>query len=144
MCSRIEDSIRPVSSVQGRPTVRVLFVDDEELVRRAFRRSMRRKGIEVVEAESGEEALAIHEGDERGFDVVVTDLNMGRMSGLELIEHLAARGIDRFVVMSGVGIIETSSQVPGVVYVEKPWEPARVADVIHALAAVATQEVHAA
>jgi len=116
---------------QARP--RVLFVDDEGLVRKAFRRSMRRFGMAVTLAEDGQDALA--QWDEGDFDVLVTDLNMPGMSGLELIEKIHARtGHAGFVVLSGVGVLETRCGIPGVRYVPKPWDADHLARAIYDLA----------
>ena len=116
-----------------RATPRVLFVDDEALVRKAFRRSMRRKGMAVTLAEDPDAALALWA---RGpFDVLVTDLNMPGMTGLELIDRIHAQsGHEAFVVLSGVGVLETRC-VPGVRYVPKPWDAEQLADVIFELVA---------
>jgi len=67
-----------------RPSVRgrILVVDDEEGLRKAFVRLLGRTH-EVITAGSGEEAKALLEND-RGFDVIFCDLMMSRMSGMEL------------------------------------------------------------
>lgn len=71
---------------------RVLLVDDQDLVRSGLRRILRpRDGFEVVaECVDGDQvlgALAEHE-----VDVVVLDLRMKRVSGIEVLHLLAARG----------------------------------------------------
>src|SRR3989449_6681461 len=76
--------------------LRVLLVDDEEGVRRPMARFLTRRGAAVDEASDGEAALAqlgLHEPD-----VILADLRMPRMSGVELFArlederpHLAAR-----------------------------------------------------
>ena len=67
---------------------RFLLVDDEPLVLRALRRVLRaaRPLWEVVEAQTAQQALI--ELANREFDVVVTDLDLGHASGLELVEWL--------------------------------------------------------
>lgn len=115
-------------------TPRVLFVDDEALVRKAFRRSMRRMGMSVTLAEDPHAAIAMW--NEGGFDVLVTDLNMPGMTGLELIERIHAdTGHEAFVVLSGVGVLENRFGVPGVRYVPKPWNADQLAGAIFDLAA---------
>ncbi len=71
---------------------RVLLVDDAEDVHallRALVRRARRPDIELVHASDGEEALARLENDH--FDLVLTDLNMPVMGGMELLDALRAR-----------------------------------------------------
>jgi two-component system cell cycle response regulator len=63
---------------------RVLVVDDARTVRRLLTGFLRRAGYQVFAAADGEEALA--RLAQRPIDVVVTDLNMPRRGGLELLE----------------------------------------------------------
>jgi len=66
---------------------RVLVVEDQAEVRSALQKVLRRNGYVVVEADSARNALEIASGDE-SIDLVVTDIVMPDMSGLELIEAL--------------------------------------------------------
>ena len=74
---------RVVESLAG---LRVLIVDDEEAVRRPMARFLGRRGAQVDEAPDGAEALA-RLGDQEP-DVILVDLRMPRMSGVELYEQL--------------------------------------------------------
>jgi CheY-like chemotaxis protein len=65
----------------------VLLVDDEPGVRFALTEVLHDRGYRVVAASSGAEALTALEG----VDVVVTDLSMPGMDGLELVSRIAAR-----------------------------------------------------
>jgi two-component system cell cycle sensor histidine kinase/response regulator CckA len=65
---------------------RILVVEDERPVRRAVARLLRRNGYEVIEAASGEEALRIVE--DGSVDLVLTDVVMPGVSGVELAERL--------------------------------------------------------
>ncbi|MEM1034518.1 MAG: response regulator [Myxococcota bacterium] len=119
----------------GTRPLRVLYVDDESLVRKAFGRAMRRYDMSITLAAHPHEALALWNAASDGFDVVVSDLNMPDMNGLELIEAIHDQsGHDAFIVLSGVGVLETRCGVPGVRYVPKPWSPDQLADAIYALA----------
>lgn len=69
---------------------RVLVVDDDELLRRVVGRMLEEAGYEVILAADGVDALACL-GESPGFDAVVADLRMPRMSGRTLGEHLARR-----------------------------------------------------
>ncbi len=80
---------------------RVLVIDDEALVGRSIRRALR--GHDVVVATSGREGLRLVLEDS-AFDVVLCDLMMPDLSGMDLYEAVAARRrelADRFVLMSG-------------------------------------------
>ena len=65
---------------------RVLIVDDEEADRVVLRTILERGAHDVVEAEDGDEALQVYAG--QGVEVVVTDLQMRNVHGLELITIL--------------------------------------------------------
>ena len=81
---------------------RVLVVDDEENLRLVLRTLLRRHGYEVETAESGEDALSMV--DSFGPDVVLTDVRMPKMGGLDLLTTLKAKGNDATViVMSAYG-----------------------------------------
>jgi two-component system cell cycle response regulator len=69
------------------PSRRVLFVDDDDLMRQAFVHAMRQFDYEVDTAASGAEAVARIQG--RSYPVVVTDLRMPGIDGLALIEQLS-------------------------------------------------------
>jgi diguanylate cyclase (GGDEF)-like protein len=65
------------------PSIRILVVEDEETLRSVLGRVLRRDDHEVVEAASAEEALEIFR--EEHFPLVLTDIVMGGMTGLELL-----------------------------------------------------------
>jgi diguanylate cyclase (GGDEF)-like protein len=70
------------------PVQRVLFVDDDDLMRTAFVGAMRQFHYEVDTAASGADAVARVQG--RAYPVVVTDLRMPGIDGIALIEQLIA------------------------------------------------------
>jgi CheY-like chemotaxis protein len=85
---------QPVSSLPPRPvrpTQRgvVLLADDEDAVRWVGRRFLEADGWVVLEAVDGLEALHIIERLTGRLDLVITDLNMPRVSGRELAEVLS-------------------------------------------------------
>ncbi|VVS91001.1 hybrid sensor histidine kinase/response regulator [Desulfoluna spongiiphila] len=69
---------------------RVLFVDDETMLVELAGEALVRMGFEVVALEDPVEALDRFKKDPGGFDVVVTDMTMPRMSGLKLAESVRA------------------------------------------------------
>lgn len=83
---------------------RILIVDDEEVDRELARRSLSTiDGLETVDARNGEEALALlAEGG--SYDLILTDLRMPRLDGLELVKRLsAADGAAPVVLMTSKG-----------------------------------------
>ena len=77
---------------------RVLSVDDSSLVRGALRRIFADTGAEVDEATTGAEALERFKEIGR-YDLVLLDVNLPDMSGLELLPQLRARSLDVAVVI---------------------------------------------
>lgn len=75
--------------------MRVLVVDDEELIPRLFQQRFRKETgagrLELAFAASGEEALTAVEKGPEIFDLILSDINMPGMSGLELVEELVKR-----------------------------------------------------
>jgi DNA-binding NarL/FixJ family response regulator len=85
-------------------SIRVLVVDDHAVVREGLRTFLRlQKGIEVVgEAGDGEEAVA--EAARLGPDVVLMDLEMPRLDGVEAMQQIrAARTETRVIVLTSFG-----------------------------------------
>jgi two-component system, cell cycle sensor histidine kinase and response regulator CckA len=80
----------------------VLLVEDEPLVRTLVKKILTRLGYDVLEAASGAEALEIHKATGKRVDLLLTDVVMPNMSGVELAAALRERlpGL-RVLMMSG-------------------------------------------
>ena len=65
----------------------ILVVDDEPSIRRFARRALLEEGFEVCEASDGEQALEIVEAG--GVSVLVSDVVMPRLNGVQLMERVA-------------------------------------------------------
>src|SRR5688572_29207137 len=82
-------STRPTTNKDSRP--RILIVDDEAVVRATFARFLGARGYDTVTVDSGAAAIAeLHGGS---FEVMLSDIFMPGMSGLELLtESLRIQG----------------------------------------------------
>jgi two-component system, NtrC family, response regulator AtoC len=105
--------------------VRLLIVDDEQTIRRLCMTVGESLGFSCVEAESGDAALAVL--DARPVHMVLTDLVMPNMSGLEFLEQ-AKRNHPRIevAVMTGHGSVESAVQamkLGAYDYISKPFAP---------------------
>lgn len=109
--------------------MRALVVDDEPLVRTALANllSGRADIDEVEQAENADRALASL--NKRSFDVLLVDIRMPGMSGLQLVEHLAKRGGSMPAVIFITAYQEHAVEAfekRAVDYVLKPFVAARV------------------
>lgn len=77
--------------------MRVLLVDDELSLRLTLAANLELEGLEVVEAASAEEALAFL--DAQSFDIVLSDVRMPGLSGVELFERIRQRKPDLPVIL---------------------------------------------
>jgi len=105
-----------------------LVVDDEENIRLVLRTFLRRQGYEVEVAGSGEDAL--RSIDAFGPDIVITDVRMPKVGGLDLLSTLRAKGSEATViVMSAYGSHEQALEaimLGAYDYVSKPFAPEEV------------------
>jgi DNA-binding response OmpR family regulator len=76
---------------------RILLVDDEQPIQTLLSFPLQRDGYEVVQASDGNEALARF--SEQAFDLVVLDLMLPRMDGLEVCKRLRAKGSTVPIIM---------------------------------------------
>ena len=104
---------------------RVLVVDDEENLRLVLRTLLKKHGYEVEVADSGESALAAL--DSFDPDVILTDVRMPRMGGLDLLSALKAKQHPATViVMSAYGNVDLAIEAMkagAYDYVGKPFKP---------------------
>src|ERR1700756_2750095 len=79
------------------PSEKILIVDDERLVRWSLRQKCEEWGYHVVEAEAGEPGLKLAQHESP--DLVLLDVRMPDMSGLEVLDQLKKNGDARAVIM---------------------------------------------
>src|SRR5580693_8769713 len=107
---------------------RVLVVDDEENIRLVLRTLLKKHGYDVEVADSGDTALALV--DTFGPDVIITDVRMPRMGGLDLLATLKAKGIEATViVMSAYGNVDLAIEAMkagAYDYLQKPFKTEEV------------------
>lgn len=106
---------------------RVLVADDDPAIRDTLKRGLAANGYEVRVAADGIEALEMLEHED--FDIVVSDINMPSMDGIELlIQVVEERPAIKVIAMSGGGIFPkrellTDARMLGAVDIlEKPFD----------------------
>lgn len=125
---------------QRKRSYRVLVVDDDDALRETVGRCMRRAGHFVVTAESAEVALAQSEHGRPPFDVIITDVHLPSMNGIDLAtELLKRRPTQRIVIVTGdpdAALARDAIARGPVSYLLKPFELFEIEAVVNqALAA---------
>ena len=124
-------SCRPALTNGKGGTETILLVEDEDAVREVASRILRRHGYTVVEARNGADALRQFTEGGREFDLIVTDIVMPEMGGLELAQRVREWTPNaRILFTSGYtedAVLRRNFLDPGAEFVEKPFTPARLA-----------------
>ena len=95
---------------------RVLLVDDDPRLRLALSKALGRKGVQVSDLSSGEEAvepLRTGKGKDGPVDVCVLDLRMPGMGGIEVLKRTVGRKVP-VVVLTGHGTIKDTVGEPSI------------------------------
>ncbi len=136
----LKKKMRMVQSDNLKPKM-ILFVEDESLSRRAFAQILRSKGYQVAEAQNGVEALEVlNTGTEvlikKAFDLVITDLVLPGLHGVNLIHQIRARWPNMPIIVTS-GYL---SDGPGKVilegfaeFIQKPIDPAALIGAVRRL-----------
>lgn len=105
----------------------ILVVEDEPDVRDLFRKILERAGYSVLDACDGQAALELARAQGDGFDLLLTDVVMPNMGGIELAVELQADRPDlKVLFVSGYGgsnMLDRGNLPPGTAYLPKPFTP---------------------
>jgi len=113
-----------VRVLRSKARPRVLIVDDEEIARKNLSHILEKDDYEVVSAEEGGEALTVMEKGE--FDVVLTDLKMAGIDGMEVLEKTRMRWPDtKVIMMTGFATVQSAIEAMkrgAFNYIAKPFK----------------------
>jgi DNA-binding NtrC family response regulator len=116
-------------------TRRILVVDDEPGMRKSLAMMLRRERYEVTESASVAEAVGHLKED--GYDLVIADLRMEPLDGLDLLALIPRyRAACPVIIMTAFGTPEARSQATAlgaVDFIEKPLEALHLLDRVRAL-----------
>jgi EAL domain-containing protein (putative c-di-GMP-specific phosphodiesterase class I) len=110
----------------------VLLVDDDEDIRRIYTKALRKLGFATETAADGREAAALLK--RKSYDVIVSDLSMPNMGGLEFLRKVRQQDLDvPVVLMTGQPGLETAAEAVeygAFRYLLKPVDLDRLGDVV--------------
>lgn len=110
----------------------VLFVDDEDAVRRLGARALTGAGFEVLTAADGSEAIALFEQHHAHIKLVVVDMTMPKVSGIDALE--AFKGIAPTVpvlLSTGLDCDESSVDRRFAGTIQKPYRLATLIEIVN-------------
>jgi DNA-binding NtrC family response regulator len=115
----------------GRP-LRVLLIDDEPIVGKRLLPALVKDGYELEFCESGREALA--RIDAQPFDIVVTDVRMQDVDGLQILEHVRGRSKrTQVIIITGYATLEVAREAlakGACRVIAKPFKPGELREAI--------------
>ncbi len=113
-----------VAPVSAEHPATIVIVEDEELVRAVTARVLDRAGYTVIEAPDGEEALRLVRRHQPAIDLLITDVVMAKLGGLELARRVASeRPGFPILLMSGYNRDEMPAEDPAIGFLQKPFAP---------------------
>ncbi len=119
---------------------RILFIDDDPLLGRAFTRLM--KPHDVSWFETGQEALELLETD-TAFDLILCDVMMNPMTGWDVLKHMKTshpRLVARFAFLTGGAFTQTAQAEMDNTEVPVLYKPVSMSDILNLLGHIGAQQ----
>lgn len=117
--------------------LKIMVIDDEQIVGKRLKPALEKSGDIVETFEDGEEALARFE--EEPFDIVVTDIRMDRIDGIEVLERVLSRSSrTKVIIITGYATVEVAREalLKGAFdFIAKPFKPDDLREIIRRAAA---------
>src|SRR5438034_2803872 len=118
--------------MQMKSQPKILLIEDDASIVGGLKKELQVEGYEVAVAERGDKGLA--QAKAQPFDVVITDLKMPGLSGLELVEQLhASKPKLPIILMTAFGTTETAieaTKLGAYDYLLKPFDMAELLDLV--------------
>ena len=105
--------------------LQILVLDDEPIVGKRLRTALEKNGhvVEVFE----DSRLALRRLDERDFDIIVTDVRMEEVDGIQVLEHVLERSArTKVIVITGYATVEVAREAlakGAFDFIAKPFKP---------------------
>ena len=119
--------------------LKIMVIDDENIVGKRLKPALEKTGDIVETFEEGEKALARF--DEDPFDIVITDIRMEKIDGIEILERILSKS-DRtkVIIITGYATVEVAREAlskGAFDFIAKPFKP----DDLRAIIARASREL---
>ena len=112
--------------------LRIMVIDDENIVGKRLKPALEKTGDVVETFEDGKSALARF--DAEPFDIVVTDVRMDEMDGIEVLEQiLACSSRTKVIIITGYATVEVAREAltkGAFDFIAKPFKPADLRAII--------------
>ena len=106
--------------------LKIMVIDDENIVGRRLKPALEKTGDSVETFEDGEKALSRF--DESPFDIVVTDIRMEKIDGIEILERILAKSSQtKVIIITGYATVEVAREAlskGAFDFIAKPFKPA--------------------
>ncbi|MBF0234209.1 MAG: response regulator [Desulfamplus sp.] len=113
----------------------ILIVDDSWLTRRGVKRILSAQGYDVSEAENGLQAMEIIVASQSQVDLIILDLLMPEMSGMEFLEKMKVHGISLPVIVLTADIQHTVREkcigLGASGFMNKPPDPEQLVKIVN-------------
>ena len=112
--------------------LKIMVIDDENIVGKRLKPALEKTG-DIVEAfEDGESALARF--DEEPFDIVVTDIRMEKIDGIEILEQILTKSArTKVIIITGYATVEIAREAlskGAFDFIAKPFKPSDLREVV--------------
>ncbi len=112
--------------------LKIMVIDDENIVGKRLKPALEKTGDIVETFEEGEKALARFAEDP--FDIVVTDIRMEKIDGIEILEQiLALSGRTKVIIITGYATVEIAREAlskGAFDFIAKPFKPSDLRAII--------------
>ena len=113
-------------------SLQILVLDDEPIVGKRLRTALEKNGHVVETFEDSR--LALRRLDERDFDIIVTDVRMEEVDGIQVLEHVLERSArTKVIVITGYATVEVAREAlakGAFDFIAKPFKPDDLRQVI--------------
>lgn len=112
--------------------LKIMVIDDENIVGKRLKPALEKNGDHVETFEDGEKALARF--SQEPFDIVVTDIRMEKIDGIEILEQIQAKSDHtKVIIITGYATVEVAREAlskGAFDFIAKPFKPADLREII--------------